>query len=102
MWRKKLKNEIGKCILINEKERKFWLEKADALPETLLRHLYEIIHGENLLAERYIRIAIKDDPKLLIELGKKIKNVKRKTLILEESSESSTKEAELEKLISKL
>jgi hypothetical protein len=102
MWRKKLKNEIGRSILLEDPDKQFWIRKSDTLPELLIKNLYGVIRKQNLLAEKYIRIAIKKNPKLLSVLKNKIKSVKTKTLKLEESKNAVSAEEELAEQLGKI
>ncbi len=100
----KLKNALGKNILLSEKDKQFWLANAEKLPALLVESICAVVEEKNALMKKYIRAALKSDKEhaLFAELKQKIKTIKKKSLQLAEKEQSPDADAMLRANLNKL
>ncbi len=87
---KKLKIEIRQCLLLEEIEKKNWIENIEKFPAVALEQIYSLVHEKNELMEQYFRAAQQNDPDqfFLRELKLKIKKLKKNTLVIAEQEQT--------------
>lgn len=88
--------EVGKNILLTRANRNFLLINGKLLPEKLIKIIYKELKSQNEMIEKYIKIAIDNNPELVEEIKSRAKKNKNLILKLKESEEKGGAEMELE------
>jgi len=91
---------LRRCLLIGQKEKKFWMEKLVEMPDLVIENLIEEISDRNVIAEKYLRIGLADDKKSswLKKISDEIENTKLLIRKNEEAESSQNAEEILNKL----
>jgi hypothetical protein len=67
--------EVQRNLLLTEIEKKYWLQNAARMPNSLLDFFYQYLKKQNNLIDLYIKKAISDHPELVAELKAKTKKI---------------------------
>lgn len=94
---RKLKKEVEKNFFLTVQNREFLMSHAESLPAGIIRKMLESLKEHNKKVQKYIEIAIDNNPRLAIEMKTKAKQLKQKILKLRESEEQTPTEETLEK-----
>ncbi|MBD3270045.1 hypothetical protein GF376_00800 [Candidatus Peregrinibacteria bacterium] len=99
-----LKLELMHCMLISSEDKKFWLNQINTLPDNLLKILLETVRRKNQMVDKYIDVALRNDQDhiALSQLKDYIKKAKARAYKIEDETEASGVEAELEKKLKDL
>ncbi len=99
-----LSEQIKKCLLISDEEKKSWLLKLDQMPVNSLQNLLKIFKQKNFAIEEYIKTSLLNDPDqaILQSFKSEIKNIKTKALDMEHSDEGSKAEDALEQSLKQI
>lgn len=87
---------LEKNLFLTKSNKKKLLLKFDSLPERALKDLFRMIKDQNDQADKYITIALEDDPTLIKEMVSLVKRIKKKIVHLKESEEKGGLEELLE------
>lgn len=98
----KFKKEVKKCLVLEEKDKKFWLKNAEDLPNAIFKKVYMMIKKKNNEIESYIKIAALENPLLITELKQKIKKIKKGSLDIVEKEQNGNIEKILSDELSKI
>lgn len=71
------KQEISKCVLLEDADKMFWLEKAETLPSNLLETMVAFFKEKNDLFNSYLNRAIEADPHVVDEMKNKVLTMKK-------------------------
>ena len=88
--------ELEKNILLNNKNRHFLLSRIDSLPDQVLTTLLKELKKQNRMADKFLKIAIDNDPDIVEDMKTKAKQFKNKVTKLKESEEIKDVETTLE------
>ena len=99
-----LRDEMSRCILLSEEDKKFWIDHAAALPSALLDKVITVVESKNKQVDTYLEATLEDDPdhKYLSELKADIKRIKEKAFSMEEGEEKESAEDTLKKQLENL
>ena len=98
------KTELKRCLLLSDEDRKYWLDNAETLPTIIIEGVLKVVKEKNGLMDKYMRIALQNDPNQthLIELKTKIKQLKQTSLTIEEKVQTPNADEELERKLANL
>lgn len=101
---KKLIEEIKKTILLEEPEKKYWLENLGKMPQSLLQKFLLALESKNIIVEEYILTALKNDPdnKYHADLKARILKIKETAFAMDEKGDVKNAEDDLLKQIQNL
>lgn len=97
-----LKKEAQKNLLLTMKNREFLISSASLLPEKILKNLLKNLKDQNKKTEKYIEIAINNNPNLAMEMKSKSRVIKQKISELQENEEKSNIEKNIDEELQKL
>jgi hypothetical protein len=102
--KQQLKEELGKCVLIDVQEKAFWLENLDALPYISVVNVLETVRAKNILVDKYLVVALENGgiEKYVQELRKKIQLMKSTAYSIEEKAEAEEAEGILQSKLNKV
>ena len=102
--KKEFKSEVEKCLLLDEADKKYWLENAENISPDVLESVYNVVKNKNDLMSKYISTALANDPnhEILAELKQKIKSIRSGSLKLAEKEEQPDAEKMLAEKLAKL
>lgn len=91
---KNLEAEIQKTLLMEEEEKKYWLDQIKILPDVLLDQVFNSIHKRDQIVDYYIQAGLSQDKdrKYLSELKGTIQTIKTTALKMEEESQGTNAE----------
>lgn len=84
------RKQIRRCLLLDDAEKKFWLESADTLPPNLLAEMTDFFKSKNRLMESYVSSALRADPQIIPDLKNKVSELKKHILSAKESESKKT------------
>ena len=101
---KAAEKEIRRSVLLNQEDKKYWLESLKALPDAILKDLHKYVFQKNKIVDKYIHAALAKDKKrkYLPEFKSKMRSIIRKAFALEEKSEKGDTDSLLKKQIENL
>ena len=88
------RKQIRRCLLLNDAEKKFWLESAETLPPNLLAEMTDFFKSKNRLMESYVSAALKNDPKIIPNLKNRVSELKKHILTAKENESKQTDNTE--------
>jgi len=99
-----LRTELARCILLEEEEKKFWIDHASSLPSIVLENVCKIISDKNKIMDVFLMEALQNDPDhiYLSNLKAKILEIKKKAFEIEQASSEQTAEEILKKQLENL
>lgn len=89
-----LKKEVSRSILLSKKDRDYWLNHAQSIPEPILTKFLKELKQNNDLMETYLKKALDEDPTLLDKMKQKIIKIKKRALELQEKDSSNKENVE--------
>ena len=100
----KMADEIKKSLLMEDADKKFFLEHVETMTPSMVKGFYEQLSKKNRLVEKYIRLALAEDKGhlYLSELKAKIRQLQSSTQKLSEQGELADLESELLQKISQI
>lgn len=96
--------EVQKSLLLEDEDKKYWLENAQNLLPEVLESVYNVVKNKNDLMDSYINAALADDPdhEILRELKLKIKTIESGSQKIAEEEQQLNAEEMLVEEIAKL
>ncbi|MBD3270542.1 hypothetical protein GF376_03365 [Candidatus Peregrinibacteria bacterium] len=96
---KDLEKALKECVILPDKEKQYWLDQLDTLPEPVLQNVLDAINHKNRLINSFIEVELATDKKqnLLSSLKGYIKKIKINALKIEEGKQQEDDEQQLKK-----
>lgn len=89
-----LQQEIKKNILLDDRDRKDWLEIIQNLPSPLQEYFLNFLRGKNQLLDSYVQKALEVDPSLLSVLKNEVRMLKKHFREFQEKETTTKEDAE--------
>lgn len=102
--RNQVKQEFESSLIIDELERKFWLDNLNQLPQPTLENLLKILKPKNEAVNKMIETALSQDQNQehLTKIKQEFANIKKEAFKIEEKGESSQEKTVQAKLLEEL
>ena len=102
--KKILREEIERSILIEDAEKKYWLDQLETLPLESVKRLINMIKPRNEKVDGLVELALSQDKNQehLKKLKQEFAKIKKGYLQLEEGAEHEEEEEKGEKLLKQL
>jgi len=98
----KLKAEVGRSILLEDREKEFWIKNCETMPLTLIVFFHSYLKKQNALVDSYIKKAIDDHPELVAEIKAKTRKIKNALSGLHGAEDEKAAEKLLEEQIKQI
>jgi len=76
---------VEKTLLLDEADKKYWLENSANLPDTMVKYFSAILDEKDKVVDAYLEKALTDNPALVETMKSKVQKLRKDILALEEN-----------------